>query len=378
MKRPRSALVAAEARVDCAGSAFVALPVIDAAACDRGRVRPAVGRFDLLRTAARRALPAVAHARRGAATAAAAAGRSRDLRRTCAGRKSAPMNLAGVLPWIHWRGLLVLGLLVAGNCFCLACPFTLAALAGPAAGCRPGATWPRWLRSKWLAVSLAASLFLWSYEAFALWDSPWWTAWIAIAYFVAAFAVDGSFAAPRSANTSARSASSISCNRWSRRWRCELREPAACAACQTHECIRGRDDAPGLRAASVSAAQARQYGLHVLPRLRACLPARQRRSDCRPAGHANCGIDPVRSGIGRFSRRPDLAVLVLVLVFGAFANAGGDGGAVVATSSACALTLRAAVTTMDHDRVLISWPWCSLPLVAITIAAGVAAQVGAI
>ena len=36
-----------------------------------------------------------------------------------------PMNLAGVLPWIHWRGFVVFGLLVAGNVFCMACPFTL-------------------------------------------------------------------------------------------------------------------------------------------------------------------------------------------------------------------------------------------------------------
>jgi hypothetical protein len=33
--------------------------------------------------------------------------------------------------------------------------------------------------------------------------------------------------------------------------------------------------------------------------------------------------DPYRSGVGRFSRRPDLAALVLVLTFGAFANAAG-------------------------------------------------------
>ena len=35
------------------------------------------------------------------------------------------MNLAGVLPWIHWRGLVVAGLLAAGNVFCMACPFTV-------------------------------------------------------------------------------------------------------------------------------------------------------------------------------------------------------------------------------------------------------------
>ena len=41
------------------------------------------------------------------------------------GPQVAPMNLAGVLPWTHWRGLAVIALLMAGNLFCMACPFTL-------------------------------------------------------------------------------------------------------------------------------------------------------------------------------------------------------------------------------------------------------------
>src|SRR5262249_26021840 len=41
------------------------------------------------------------------------------------GPRVAPMNLAGTIPWIHWRGLVVLGLLLVGNVFCMACPFTL-------------------------------------------------------------------------------------------------------------------------------------------------------------------------------------------------------------------------------------------------------------
>ena len=69
------------------------------------------------------------------------------------------MNLAGVLPWIHWRGLLILGLLVAGNVFCMACPFTLPRTLArrwfPA-----GRPWPRWLRSKWLAVGLIGLVFV--------------------------------------------------------------------------------------------------------------------------------------------------------------------------------------------------------------------------
>jgi polyferredoxin len=37
----------------------------------------------------------------------------------------APKNLATTLSWVHFRGALVLLLLVAGNFFCLACPFML-------------------------------------------------------------------------------------------------------------------------------------------------------------------------------------------------------------------------------------------------------------
>ncbi len=57
------------------------------------------------------------------------------------------MNLAGVLPWIHWRGVIIFGLLVAGNVFCMGCPFmlprTIARRFLPA-----GRSWPRWLRHK--------------------------------------------------------------------------------------------------------------------------------------------------------------------------------------------------------------------------------------
>ena len=44
----------------------------------------------------------------------------------------------------------------------------------------------------WLAVGLLL-LFFWAYEAFALWSSPWWTAWIALGYFLAALLIDAVF-----------------------------------------------------------------------------------------------------------------------------------------------------------------------------------------
>src|SRR5580704_14114952 len=42
------------------------------------------------------------------------------------GPQIGPMNLAGTLPWTHWRGLSVLALVAIGNFFCFACPFTFA------------------------------------------------------------------------------------------------------------------------------------------------------------------------------------------------------------------------------------------------------------
>ena len=125
------------------------------------------------------------------------------------GPQVAPMNLAGVLPWIHWRGMVVIGLLLAGNISCMACPFTLPRRARrwlPA-----GYEWPHWLKSKWLAVILLAH-FLWAYEAFSLWDRPRWTAWITLGYFLAALSSTDSFVVQAFANIYVRLASLISCN----------------------------------------------------------------------------------------------------------------------------------------------------------------------
>jgi len=230
------------------------------------------------------------------------------------------MNLAGILPWIHWRGLLVLSLLALGNVFCMACPFlvprTLARRWLP-----QGRNWPSWLRSKWLAVVLLG-VFLWAYEAFALWDSPWWTAWIAVGYFVTAFVIDGFFSGaafckyvcPIGQFNFVQSLVSL--------LEVKVRDPAICAVCKTKDCIRGRDEIPGCE-------------LHLYQ------PRKSSNMDCtfcldciHACPHDNIGVlaqapgrelwrDPLRSGLGRFSKRPDLAALIVVLVFGAFANAAG-------------------------------------------------------
>ncbi len=162
--------------------------------------------------------------------------------------------------------------------------------------------------------------FLWAYEAFALWDSPWWTAWIVLAYFAAAFIVDGVFRGASFCKYVCPIGQFNFVQSLISPLEIKVSDPVVCTSCQTKDCIRGRDEIPGCE-------------LHLYQ------PRKSSNMDCtfcldciHSCPHDNVGVlasipgkelwrDPFRSGIGRFSRRIDLAALCVVLVFGAFANA---------------------------------------------------------
>ncbi len=107
------------------------------------------------------------------------------------GRQLAPRNVATTSVWLHYRGLVVLGLAFLGNAFCAACPLML--VRGPSRVLKRWLgrewRWPAALRSKGLVIVLMLAFFL-GYEVFSLWSSPWLTAWLVIGYFGAALAVD--------------------------------------------------------------------------------------------------------------------------------------------------------------------------------------------
>ena len=238
------------------------------------------------------------------------------------------LNLAGVVPWIHWRGLVVLGLLAAGNVSCMACPFlvprTLARRWLPAR-----LHWPRALRSKWPAV-IGVALYLWAYEAFSLWDRPYWTAFIIVAYFVTAFIIDGVFQGASFCKYLCPIGQFNFVQSQLSPLEVAVRDPDVCTRCRTRDCIRGRDDIPGCE---LGLFQPRKVGNLDCT---FCL-------DCvHSCPHENVGIlavvpgrdllsprDRWRSGVGRLSRRPDLAALILVVVFGGLANAAGMVGPVL-------------------------------------------------
>ena len=154
------------------------------------------------------------------------------------GPQLAPKNLAGVLPWVHWRGFVVLALLIAGNLFCMACPFMLprrlAKKLFPAD--RP---WPTFLRSKWLAIGVLL-VFFWAYEAFDLWASPWLTAWVALTYFVAAFAIDGIFKGAAFCKYVCPIGQFHFVHSMVSPLEVKVRQPDICGSCPTKDCIKGR------------------------------------------------------------------------------------------------------------------------------------------
>jgi len=242
------------------------------------------------------------------------------------GPELAPGNLATVLTWVHYRGLLVVALLAAGNFFCAGCPFILVRDWGRRLHA-PARLWPKRLRGKWLALALFAGV-LFAYELFDLWALPRATAYLVLAYFGAALAIDSVFKGATFCkhlcpigqfNFVASTMSPLELR---------IREPATCQACRTSDCISGRRS---VEAPQVILQRGCELGLY--------LPAKIGNIDCtfcldcvQACPHDNIGLTVRapgleladgrrRSGIGRLGNRPDLGLLAVLFVFGALLNA---------------------------------------------------------
>ena len=153
------------------------------------------------------------------------------------GPQIAPSNLATVLTWVHYRGLLIVALLAAGNLFCTGCPFVLVRDAGRRVR-PPSLRWPRRLRTKWIGIVLFVAV-LFAYELFDLWALPRATAYLVLAYFAAALPVDLVFAGATFCkylcpigqfNFVASTVSPLELR---------IRQPETCRTCRTVDCIKG-------------------------------------------------------------------------------------------------------------------------------------------
>jgi len=281
------------------------------------------------------------------------------------GPQIAPLNLGGVLPWTYWRGFAVIALLTAGNFFCMACPFMFPRDLGrrllPARH-----RWPRMLRSKWLAAGLLL-LYLWAYEAFSLWSSPWWTAWIIVGYFSTAFVVDGFFRGASFCKYVCPIGQFHFVNALVSPLDVRVRSSSICSSCGTHDCIRGNETQRGCE-------------LHLFQ------PRKTGNFDCtfcldcvQACPHDNVGIlanipgasmlqDRHSSGIGRLSRRTDASALVWILVFGALVNAAAMTDAVSAWTHS--LNSALAPTGLFFAGIL------AVPLLLAWLCGTVAARLG--
>lgn len=241
------------------------------------------------------------------------------------GRQLAPANLSTVLVWIHYRGLLLGALLLAGNLFCAACPMVLVRNAARRFH-TPSRRWPKRL-GKWGALALFAA-FLFAYELFDLWSLPAATAWIVLGYFGAALTVDLLFTGAAFCkyvcpvgqfNFIASTLSPLEVT---------VRDRDVCRTCTSVACIKGRRDERAPLAVT-------QRGCE----LALFLPSKVGNLDCtfcldcvHACPHDNAAIalrtpgdeladDRRRSAIGRLSRRPDLAALAVLFTFAALVNA---------------------------------------------------------
>ena len=237
------------------------------------------------------------------------------------GPQLAPQNVATVAAWVHYRGLVILALLVCGNLFCMSCPFALPRTVARRLSWR-GWRWPRALRNKWLAIFLLVGMF-WVYEWLDLWSSPWLTAWVAVAYFAGAFVQESLFRESAFCKyvcplgTFNFAGSTIS------PFQVLARSADVCRTCQGKECVNGKP-----AAGPKSIPQVLGCGTELfVPQIRSNLDCVFCLDCARACPHDNVALaarPPLHELVSRaWPQRWDVSVLMLVFAFAAVGNAFG-------------------------------------------------------
>jgi len=260
------------------------------------------------------------------------------------GPEVAPKNLSTLLVWVHWRGALVIGLLLIGNLFCFGCPLLLPREIARRVA-RPTRRLPRALRNKWTGLTLLVGV-LFVYEWLDLWASPFATAVAILAYFAAALAIDAVFAGAPFCKWICPIGQFNFVSSTFSPFEVRAHDLEVCDACTTKDCIKGRrsDAEPeriDQRGCELALFLPRKVGnidcTFCLDCVHAC-PTDNVAIASRVPGD-ELAVDPVRSGIGRLSGRTDIAVLVVLFTFGALLNAFGMVAPVYALQSWLAETL---------------------------------------
>ena len=269
------------------------------------------------------------------------------------GPQAAARNLATVAPWVHYRGLVVLVLLLAGNLFCMACPFALPRTLGKRFS--RGRHFPRALRNKWPAIAGLFTLFL-LYEWLDLWASPWLTAWLILAYFLASFLLEVAFRESAFCKYICPLGSFNFVHATAAPTQIAVKDAETCRHCVGHECVNGSyADAPLLRIDDIPGGGQVEvrHGPQGTPGCGTSLFAPQIRSnldctlclDCvRACPHDNIGLMTRVPGrellqFHAWPQRLDVSMLVILLAAMGLGNAFGMVPAVYALQQSVAETL---------------------------------------
>lgn len=254
------------------------------------------------------------------------------------GPQNAARNLATVTSWVHYRGLLVVVLLVAGNLFCMACPFALPRSAARRLSIR-GKRFPRALRNKWLAIGGLFLLFF-LYELLDLWASPLLTAWVIVAYFVASFVLEALFTESAFCKYVCPLGSFNYVYSTLSPTQIGVRDPDICARCVGKECVNGSyAPQPVIRVDDIGGGQTREvkHGpdgvlgcgtLLFAPQVKSNLDCTMCLDCVRACPYDNAGLmlrphGRELSEPGSWPGRWDVSLLVVILAFTGMTNAFG-------------------------------------------------------
>jgi ferredoxin len=236
------------------------------------------------------------------------------------GPQFAPKNLATLFVWVHYRGLLILGLILAGNLFCAGCPLVLARNIGRIFK-KPTRNWPPVLRNKLLAISFFVG-FLFAYEYFDLWASPFYTALLIAFLFALVLIVDLTF-------TNASFCKYV-CPIGQFNFVGGLLSPLeirpknaeVCRTCTTLSCLKGR---PSQRGCELKLLVPNKTGNFDCTMCMDCVRACE--YDNVIVGRVTPGHvlfeknESPQPGLGRLWHRKDIAALIIAFTFGALLNA---------------------------------------------------------
>lgn len=237
------------------------------------------------------------------------------------GNQYAPENFGTTSTWIDYRFILVAVIILVGNLFCMSCPFVLVSQNVQKVVGR-NLPWPNWLKGKWVASALLL-VILYSYEQFSLWNSPFLTAIVTLAYFGGAVLIDTIFkgnafckyVCPLGMFNQVFSMASPT--------EVKSKSFAYCKSCTTKECIKGSDHAGKKQSQHQNGCQTFLY----IGTKRSNVDCTYALSCARACPYHNIGLETRFPGQELWTnvkkRDLSLGVAVFVLVFGALINAGG-------------------------------------------------------